>query len=318
MAATLLEALQAQPKQTSNQPPAPPQGQATDLARKLMLSRTGKAQTGGASPALVNQDELQAASSTQAQIGQLGAQGALADAATQQADQGQTAAYQQASQQLGQQRQGNQLQERLQTNQILGELERNKGAINLDRDRAKLDQVAHGMAMQDRKYVSNLESEGRRQRLDSDVEFARQYQRASLGDAQELLRQKLGTDNLIQAKQRDINKMVAEISIDDAIQLAKAEMSRQNIQEKWGGIAEAGKGGLGAYAAYKAPTSEPTLPPSNTAPLPGAGTGNTLPSYGTGAASPGNTNYNASFLPGNQPGASKTSLYRDTYAKDRT
>lgn len=241
MATTLLEALQAQ-KQKQAAAPAPG---TTDLTRKLLLAKSGKAgAAGGGQPNISNLGEQAAIQQTNADLGQVEKQGQIADQAEAMATEGVQEAERAGRTSLGQQRQGNQLQLKMDTNRLFRDIEESGKKLDFEKDKAQLDQLSQNLRLQDQQYVDKLQHEGQKARLDNDLDFEKEYQKSQLGDLEDLYRTKLGVNNLLSAKERDLKKFMGTMDINDAIAIAKSNGKRAAIQQKWQGIGNAAEAGI--------------------------------------------------------------------------
>lgn len=241
MATTLMEALQAQ-----KQKPAAPAPGTTDLTRKLLLAKSGKAgaAAGGGAPNISNLGEQAAIQQTTADLGQVEKQGQVADQAEAMGNEGLAEAERAGRTSLGQQRQGNQLQLKMDTNRLFRDIEESGKKLDFEKDKAQLDQLSQNLRLQDQQYVDKLQHEGQKARLDNDLDFEKEYQKSQLGDLEELYRTKLGVNNLLSAKERDLKKFMGTMDIQDAIQIAKSNGKRAAIQQKWQGIGNAAEAGI--------------------------------------------------------------------------
>lgn len=222
----------------------------TAKSKRLLRAKSGKAVSGtgiGDGPSVAEQSAVQ---QTQMGLDQLKPQIAMQKEAIGLQQEGQQQQVEHGQQQIAQQRNFDTIQNRMKTDQILNDLERNKGQLDLEKDRARIEQVGTMLALQDKKYVDQLENEGRKARLDSDIEFKDQLSKSILGKNEELLRQKLGDQGILDAKKRDFNAVLANLSIDDAIQVLKNELAQQRAMAPWelgGNLAQTGAQAYGAY-----------------------------------------------------------------------
>lgn len=245
MAATLLEALNQQ-KQQAQQPQAPAPG-TTDLTRKLLLTKSGKAgaAAGGGQPNISNLGEQAAIQQTKTDLSNVQQQGVIGQQQQAISAEGIEEAARSGRTALDQERQGNLLQIRMDTNRILREAEEGGRKLSLQQDKARLDQIAQGLRLQDEKYIDNLKRAGAQARLDNELDFEIQLQRAQLGDTEELLKKKLGNASILQAKERDLKRFIGTMDIVDAINIAKANGKKAAIQQKWQAIGSATEAGVG-------------------------------------------------------------------------
>lgn len=198
----------------------------TGKLQSLLRAKSGRAVAGGdAAPS--NLGEQAAVSQTNAQLGQIG-QGLQIQ---QQSDDLAAHSQQQQAQQqradIDQARRFATVQNQLKTNQLLSELSRDKATLNLDRDRARLEQASFLLAMQDKKYTDELQDVGRRRRLDDAAVFQKEMEEMAFGDSLALVKQKLGNNDVLSASDRDYKAALTGMSIDDAIKVAEIEMAAE-------------------------------------------------------------------------------------------
>lgn len=242
-----------------------PQGQ-TDETQKLqglLRAKSGK-DVGGGSVAASSLGEQSAVSQAnqqlqsqvvpQAQIQQQGLE-------QQQAQQNQQAEIQ--GQQIGQQRRANTLQNKVQTEQILNDLERSKGQIDLQSQKAKVDQVAQNLRLSTQQYVDNLQREGSRKRLDNSASFQEELNKSILGDQQDLLQKQLGNRDVLQASDRDFKKAMNNMQLSDARNLFQKNMKQQKQRALYSTIGAATSAGIGAYGTYANQQAGSTAAPAS-------------------------------------------------------
>ncbi len=249
--------------------------------------------TAGAQP-VQTQDETQKArgllaakSGKQVAPGQLAPQSAVGEAAANDQtraamqpvqQQGQLAAAQigQQTQQLAGQEQGaradlqlrqQQLQQSnsIRKQQLLQDLGNSRSTLDLDKDRAKLEQLATTMRLSDKKYMDTLESEGQRKRLDNDLSFKDELQNSLLGSNADLLKQQLGNKSVLAVDEREFTKALASIDIGAALQMAANEAKDARTAATIQGVGGLATGGIGAAGTKwnSAPPTEAEPQPAN-------------------------------------------------------
>lgn len=220
--ATLLDTIQ-QNRQALGATQAPITDQ-TQTVQNLLRAKTGKAVTpGGGDVAQSNIGEQAAVANTQSQLGALQPQIEMESQKTGLQAQGQQQQQQQQEQQVAQSRRFNTVENKMKTDQLLQGLSQEKGTLDVEKDKAKLEQTAFLLSMQDKSYVDTLNDIGRRRRLDSDVGMKEEMQNMAFGSNVALLKQKLGQDDILQADNRDYQKALASMTVDDAVKVAAME-----------------------------------------------------------------------------------------------
>lgn len=220
----------------------------TARARRLLAAKSGRA-AGGTTPTQSNLGEQAAVGAGQTEIQKLQPAVQMQKAGLAAgAEQAQTA-QDQLTRESQQKKQAQDLQMHLQTNQILGDLERSGLEVDNARQRAQLEQVGQSIALGNKQYIQKLQAEGARARLDNQIQFQEMLQKSILGDNLDLLKQKLGQDNLAQATQRDWNQILGGMDLGFALQVAQNAATQANIQAKWEGAGQAVEGGVDMYKA---------------------------------------------------------------------
>lgn len=243
----------------------------TQRLQDLLRAKSGRA-TGGGETATSNLGEQQAVQGTNAQLGQLAGQAQIQTQAENQTAANEAQQTAQQKQAIDQGRRFDTVQNRIQTQSILNDLGRNKGQVSLDKQRANLEQVAFNLSMQDKDYVDSLQDVGRRRRLDDEANFRNEMAENAFGSSLDLLKQKLGQGDVLQASDRDFQKTLSKMSIDDAKAIADLQMddaaaasamqedlarsnaataakagNQQAMYQGIGGLASAGIQGYGSY-----------------------------------------------------------------------
>lgn len=198
---------------------------ATLQTQNLLRAKTGKAVGGGTAPAISNLGEQ--AAIQQAQTGiteQVAPQVELQNAQEKQQQQAQNVQQQQALAGIEQQRQGQQQQFEQQANSILNQFNRDKSTLADQKSQAQLEQAAQVLNLKDQKYIEELQNIGAKRRIDSDADFKNSIQKLSLGNNLELLQSKLGSADVLSANDRDFQKAMADLSIEDALKQAQMQI----------------------------------------------------------------------------------------------
>lgn len=238
--------------------PAQKQGvsDTTNLAATLQRAKSGKAVAPGM--AMSNLGEQAAVQATNAELGQAQQQGQLAAVGAEQQAENIASQGQQQITEVGQQRTGNQIQSRLQTNQLFNELESSGKELDLQKDRAKLEQLATNLALQDKKYVANLQQEGAKKRLNDKTAFADEVARTSLGNGLDIFKQQLGNKSIAGASNREFSKALAEMDINAAMEMAKQSAKAQSTAQKYGALGGLASAGISYASRPSDSTAEDT------------------------------------------------------------
>lgn len=219
MANTLLDIIKTNTGKLASQQ-APLEDQ-TQRAQGLMRARSGRAVGGEAQSNLAEQS---AVADTQSQLAQQAQALTTQQATTDIQAREQELAQEQARARVDQARRFDTIENRTKTQSLLNELERDKASLDLEKDGARLEQAAFLLSMQDKQYVDNLQDIGQRRRLDNDAAFRQEQQELIIGNALELLEQKLGNADILSISDADFRRVLADLSLDEARQLADLEL----------------------------------------------------------------------------------------------
>lgn len=247
-----------------NNPALQQQGQTDQSAnlQTLLRAKSGKA-ISGPEVAASNLQEQQTVDQTNNQL-----QNQIAPAAAIQNQQQQQQAVTQAQQvnqqgqEIAQQRKFDTLQTRLKTDQILSDLERNKGQINMQRDRAAVEQLGTNLRLQDQNYTQQLQREGNLARLGDQNSFQQSLQRNILGDNQQLLEKQLGNSSVLDANDRQFKQAMANMDINTAWDMFHNDMVAQKQRALYTGLGSLATAGIGAYGAMNKPAANGTSGPN--------------------------------------------------------
>lgn len=268
--ANLLETIKQNRDQLAGQ--QAPMTDETQKTQTLLRAKSGRAASGGEAPASSLQEQV-ANSATTGQLQGIGSQVQLQQKADETAAAGQQQAAQTARNEIDQAKRFNTIQNNMKANSILNDLSRDRGALDLDKERGRLEQATFILAMQDKQYTDQLQDIGRRNRLDDQTVFKNEMARIAFQDNLDLLKTKLGNQDVISASDRDFKKAMSDLSIEDAVQIASTEgkyaesgagMNRDLISfeakqkaKQANGAAQAQglsglmSGGIGAVGAYE-------------------------------------------------------------------
>lgn len=235
----------------------------TGRARTLLAAKSGKQIGAGQLAPASAVGEAAAIDQTNQQMAALQPQGQVA-----------AAEIGQAVKQLGAQETGaradlalrqKQLQQSnlLRKQQLLGDLGRDRATLDLEKDRAKLEQLAFTMRMNDKQYLDQLEMEGTRQRLDNDLNFKEELQKSIMGSNDELLKQSLGNRDIMAAGDREFAEAMGAMDINAALQMASNEARDAKAAATIGAAGGLATAAVGAYGQYKPGTSTTSTAPAN-------------------------------------------------------
>lgn len=228
---TLFDAIKQNRSQLAGQ--QAPVTDETSRVQSLLRAKSGKQVAGGGAAAPSNLGEQAAVQQTNQQFGQLAVGQQLQQKAEDQAVAGQQQEAQLQRQEIDQAKRFQTVQNQMKTNQLLNELSRDRATLDLEKDRARLEQTSFLLALQDKKYTDDLQDIAKRRRLDDAAVFQREMEEMAFGDSLDLLKQKLGGQDILAANDRDYRKALSALSIQDAMQVAEMEMA---AEEKAGAL----------------------------------------------------------------------------------
>lgn len=122
-----------------------------------------------------------------------------------------------------------------------------------------MEQLATGMALQDRKYVDNLQREGARMRLKDGLAFDEQMARSAFGNNTALLKKYLGDQSALEMSDRDFQRKLGQMSIQDALAAARGQLSDARTARGISGAGSIATGAIGAASSYKGSGPKQTL-----------------------------------------------------------
>lgn len=219
--ANLLDTIKQNREQLAGQ--QAPMTDQTQKIQTLMRAKSGKA-IGSGEAAASSLGEQSAVQQTQDQLGQLGQNLQIQQKADETAQKAQDQQTQQARSDITQATRFNTVQNQMKANQILNDLSQQKGELDLDKDRARLEQASFILAMGDKQYTDELQQIGQRRRLDNEADFNQEMQQLAFGNNLDLLKSKLASGDILAASDREFNKAMSKLSIEDAIKIAQTEM----------------------------------------------------------------------------------------------
>ena len=252
--ATLLEKIRGNLSQQATQPKAGMEDQG-EKVRKLLGAKTGKASSQAGSQ--IGQSNLAEASAVdQTRLGQ-----------DQLAQEGQVQAQQIAQQEQGLQNQetlgrekidlqqrANELQNVTQTEELLNNLQRDRDSLDLDKDRARLEQLAQNLAFEDKQYVDQLQRAGEVNRLDDSLEFSKQLARSTFSDNLDILNEDLAQKAATAQSMRAYDKVLTRSRLADMLktgQMLDDSAAQRARYESLGSLVSAGAQAYSAFGGGK-------------------------------------------------------------------
>lgn len=134
---------------------------------------------------------------------------------------------------------------------ILNDYSQGTRQLDLQKDKAKLEQLGMNMRLANSKYLQTLQQEATRSGLLDDARFTEELKRTVFADEEELLRDDLEFRALINADAREFNEMLGNMDIETAMSIANAENRAANQRGMWDGVSSAASGAVQAYGMSK-------------------------------------------------------------------
>jgi hypothetical protein len=155
----------------------------------------------------------------------------------------QTQKFEQGKQSLVQESAAQKQNLRIKSMQLLDQLELAQNDLNTKQKIAGLEQAGFLLAQQDKDYMNQLEMEGKKRRLDDEANFRLELQKTTLGDMYDLFQDDLAFKGMFNANEREFTRQLAQIDINTAINIGRAQIQESNTQAIFtgvGGLASAG------------------------------------------------------------------------------
>ncbi len=251
MASNLLDAIRSGLQQAQQ---ATPTDNTSAAQRLISARRTGKEILGRA-PQVQSTAEQMTNMGTQQGLNQAAEQNVIAS--QQMALQGESQELEQSEAKANFTQQSAQSLQKLATQeeQLMAEVARQQATIGQQASRQLLEQLGFNLAMQDRQYVSKLQSEGQRRRLDDDLSFKTELQQSIFKDQESLFRDKLAFKNMMNADERAFTDKLAQMDINTAMSLFKEQMRQAGVEGFFSGLGTVVSGGIAGYTKSTADTA---------------------------------------------------------------
>lgn len=149
-----------------------------------------------------------------------------------------------------------------QSARILQELTQSGRTLDFKRDAAKVEQLGIASRLANDKYVNQLEQEGQRSRLDTQIGFDEAIQNTVWGDDKDLLDSDMEFRQMLGAKNNEWNEYMNSMSMDAVLEAAEKEQKGANQRMIWGALGAGGSavaGGMmggGSSGQAAAPAAE--------------------------------------------------------------
>lgn len=178
---------------------------------------------------------------------------------------------------LNQSRTFNEVENRLNTTKLLNQFEQNKGQLDLDKNKSQVQQFAQGLRLSNDKYISDLQREGSKARLDNEVKFNEALQNEAFDYDTQLQKQLFENEDIAKMSDRDFEKKLAQMGIDSAWTAFRSNQKANAEKSKYqaiGSLVSAGIGAAGSMSGGSGAGSAPVTPGSSASDYTSLGSGN--------------------------------------------
>lgn len=227
----------------------------TQQLQSVLQAKAGKAVTPSTAPApsaIAEQAALSLGEKQMKQVQQAGEMKA-AQQELQAAEQEQSKGLQ--FQELEQKKQAFRQEAQRNLENIYAEAGRAEKELDLNKYKSSLEQAGFYERLRNDKYLTNLQMEGDKQRLNTELGFKRALLQDSLIDAQNLMGDQMAHQVLFNQNARQFDEELAKMDLNTASAILASKISAANQQAIFGGIEMMVQGGAKAYSQYT-PTSK--------------------------------------------------------------
>lgn len=116
---------------------------------------------------------------------------------------------------------------------ILSEYTNGQRQLDLNKDKAKLEQLGFSMRLSNEQYINELQNQAARANLADELQFEEELYRTIFADEEELFRDDLDFRALLAADERAFRDELAQIDINAAIRLAETENKAASEKMGW-------------------------------------------------------------------------------------
>lgn len=231
---------------TGTAQPAPELGQ-TQRVQGLLEAKAGKALADDSGPARSTIGETSAALQTKTALQDQSLQNKLQSASI-----GQEAAAQEVKVEEERKNLGSQLEEyrsafERQSDNLLRDFERDSRQLDDTRTQAKTEQLGFLLRLQDKQYIDQLQMEGEKARLNTNLGFKEAAFRSQLEDNMTLFRNDQMFKKFVNSSEREFRDQLSKMDINYAMQVASNAQQAANQQSIFSGIGNVVSGGAAIY-----------------------------------------------------------------------
>ena len=146
----------------------------------------------------------------------------------------------------------------IEVDSIFAEFEHSNKELEFRRDAAKIEQLGHLIALQDRAYMDEIDRIGRERSLEDEIAFKEEMFRLTFGNELSDMTDQLMWQTKYNADQRTYERELAKIDAGAALQFAEAAIRDANRQAIAQGATDAAREGLDAYGTHYKPSKTTT------------------------------------------------------------
>lgn len=193
----------------------------------LLQAKTGKAAPGTGAPMQSSLAERAGVAKAETALTQEAGRQALTRAGQAQQMRGIEATEAQRLEDIAIRREGAEKQLDQATTKILGELDRAKKSDSAERESMALEQLGFLQGMNDKKYIADLQDQGRRQRLTDKNRFEVELQKDIFREEEGMFENEQQFLDMMQMDEHEFNKMLTQMNINDTHKLYKEQQKAQ-------------------------------------------------------------------------------------------
>jgi len=260
---TLFETLQQNLGQQA-QPVPGAGGQQTQTVADILRAKQGQVGGMGGGARASSLAATSAAQQTQTQGAQQAISGQLEGQQFQQQNVDEKRQYAIQAAQIESKRQSMVQQAQIKTDQIMQEAQQQGRQLTFDQDANKLEELGFNLRLQDKQYVSQLQIQGAKQRLNDANSFKMAMAQTQFGDNYDTLKNKLDFNKVMSDNENDFLSQMQNIDVNAALEMADNAAKQANQQALYQGIGGLVTGGVKAAGAMSGPSTTTTTNTTST------------------------------------------------------
>lgn len=128
------------------------------------------------------------------------------------------------------------------------QLRQEEGRLDAAQRQSLLEQSAFAMRLSNEKYLHELQTTGRRERLNDAIEFKKALTEDIWREQKSLLEDRLAFEEMMALNEADFQRLLASIDLESAMTMMNDSISAANQQQMWTGIGGIISGVAQAYS----------------------------------------------------------------------